>query len=160
MYVNFLRYIKCSRVKPEWAQDHGLEIDENKHRWIKPDTGEIHDHPENDKRWEEGLESILKRFSNSTYDINDIFEYADMADEFEKYVKYLPSYVNSRTSTAIQSYTDEPYWNINSNLIEGIETAESIEISTLMNEIETPYPVYRGMGMWLTELEACRRKCS
>ena len=40
------------RKKPKWAQDHGLEFNEEHHRWMKPGTDEPHPHPENDSRWD------------------------------------------------------------------------------------------------------------
>ena len=43
---------KAPREKPQWAQDHGLEFNEQHHRWMNPDTGKVHSHPENDSRWE------------------------------------------------------------------------------------------------------------
>ena len=46
------------REKPKWAEDNGLEFNEEHHRWMQPDTGEVHPHPENDSRWEESSNDI------------------------------------------------------------------------------------------------------
>ena len=35
------------RPKPQWAQEHNLEFNEDHHRWMKPGSDEPFDHPEN-----------------------------------------------------------------------------------------------------------------
>ena len=47
---------KDTRETPQWARDNGLEFNEEHHRWMNPNTGEVHEHPENDDRWEESIE--------------------------------------------------------------------------------------------------------
>ena len=49
------------REIPEFARKYNLDFDEQKHRWVNRDTGEVHDHLENDNMWEEKNNINLKQ---------------------------------------------------------------------------------------------------
>ena len=148
---------KAPKKKPKWAQDHGLEFDENKHRWIKPDTGETHEHEENDSRWEPKVKKprISKPKENNIPDLSGLVGAEDSLEAFKRYdeqvwkdeskLKREPSYINARNVPALQHYTEQGFREINESWLEGNITSEAQEISKLMSSIGKEQLLWRGI---------------
>ena len=137
------------REKPKWAEEHGLEFDEDKHRWIKPDTGEVHSHSDNDERWETDspFDSVLD--TEDIYEgINDIENNTDL-DDYD--IQEDSSYVDVNDSEALLWYVDTGHEIINNDLRRGDITNEIKEITGLMKPVREEQLLFRNTGLTLDQ---------
>ena len=84
---------KTIREKPKWALENGFEFNEQHHRWMNTDTGEVHEHPENTGKILSVLEydSLLEGISEQHQQvqlkenrITDVPSYLDIGQKYRK----------------------------------------------------------------------------
>ena len=122
---------KAVRETPEFARKYGLEFDEDKHRWVHPDTGEEYHHETGE----------LKVSGTKKKNIEE-------RDELENSIEEHPTYVNVRDSMALRFYIgNSQSWALNEALVKGEIWAEAKEIKSLMKPMQSPFTVYRGLTL-------------
>ena len=132
------------REKPEFAKKYGLEFNEQKHRWVQPNTGEVYEHPENDSRWK--YSDRINPLSIKDYDLENLkYQYHEVK-EFEKIIINHPNAISELTS-ALTYYLGSSHEEINRKLRTGTITEDALEIKNQMKFVEKPYTVYRSTGL-------------
>ena len=129
-YVSELAEIKKSREGTDWTREHGLEFDEEKHRWVCPDGGckvnTPHSHlTPHGYMGEESVEHpLITRFSERMNEENPTKAYVSIKNiARQEDMTTHPNYVNIQDWDALQNYVgledDDMHEAINSYVMWG-----------------------------------------
>ena len=120
------------REKPPFALEHGLEFDEDKHRWVHPDTGEEYHH-------ETGELEVSGHDSRSWEDTSKLEDKLENHPNYVRYQDYrdiLDKYVGTPDS-----------WEMNKDIAQGILSDDAKNIKALMKPMKEPFTIYRGITL-------------
>ena len=153
---NNLELQKAVRKKPQWAEENGLEFNEQHHRWMKPGTDEPHPHPENDSRWEpkpKKKKGVPKEENKNSTGHSEV-EYSYLGNEEyndkqftskESKMQNHPAYQNVRKHEDLGEYLSDSKFT-NGSIMEGKPDYVAQQVKKLMVPMQQPHTVYRGTG--------------